>query len=549
MKRVLAAFLVFSCLLVPAWAEDSGARFSDLSGQVEVRPDADEEAWSFAKLDMPLNVDDHVKTAERSSAILSFADMTTFVMKPESEIVLSSPAAKDSQIKLLAGNLWVNVKKMVKDGTMDIEMSQAVAGIKGTNITCQSNIDEDRISVLRGVAEVLIRESQEKITVNEGEELVVKKGGKTEKSEIDIEAEKKKWDEELSKMGANFELEEVPGIIQGLLQSEAENFTAIIDDFKALLALGQVPLEDAQEFIKSAERFTGVIMEDLLILGAMRMKIDKTLGGGGLSPSQLTQVAGYQKMVADAQVKIQGYQMEIAKMMKTKFKTDSGAGSEEIGQLQAELTAALEPVENILREVSANPAGLSQDWFAEALDQCTIALQELDMLSQEVQSFLDANPSSLPAQNMLKQIAAKQSQISNLLKDLAVVEIDGSMLTELQDIDDTMSDAILLLNKQIESYNTTVSGADAEKRLSASLSIMRDFSKSRRLYTNAQRLYDSTMRATAGQKFKTAEQEEMESIFDRIQNTYQQIGIGADLLESRLNDLESQLSQFLNSGK
>ncbi|RCK75280.1 MAG: hypothetical protein OZSIB_4364 [Candidatus Ozemobacter sibiricus] len=172
-------------MLIPGWAaEDSGARFSDLSGEVQVRAGDDEEGWNFAKLDMRLNVDDHVKTGDNSSAILSFADMTTFVMKPDSEIILSSPAGKDSVVKLLAGNLWVNVKKMVKDGSMDIEMGQAVAGIKGTNITCQTSENEDRIQVLRGLAEVLIRETQERVQVTEGEELVVKKGGQTQKTTL-----------------------------------------------------------------------------------------------------------------------------------------------------------------------------------------------------------------------------------------------------------------------------------------------------------------------------------------------------------------------------
>ena len=93
--------------------------------------------------------------------------MTTFVMKPECEIILSSPPEKDNKIKLLAGKVWVNVKKMVKDGTLDVEMSQAVAGIKGTNITCSSTQDgsENRVRVLRGVARVLIKETKEEVDV------------------------------------------------------------------------------------------------------------------------------------------------------------------------------------------------------------------------------------------------------------------------------------------------------------------------------------------------------------------------------------------------
>ncbi len=549
MKRsVVVLLLILCCFLAPGWAaEDSGARFSDLSGEVQVRAGDDEEGWNFAKLDMRLNVDDHVKTGDRSSAILSFADMTTFVMKPESEIILSSPAAKDSVVRLLAGNLWVNVKKMVKDGSMDIEMGQAVAGIKGTNITCQTNENEDRIKVLRGLAEVLIRETQERIQVNEGEELVVKKGGQTQKAEIDIETEKEKWKDELSNLGANIQMDEIPDVIQGMLQSEAQEFASINENFKSLLAAGTVDLADVLEFRKTAERFIGVLMEDLLILSSIRTKLDKALAGGGLTPEQTAQIAGYHKMVADAQAKIQGYQNEIAKMMKTQFKPSGGTGdAAELEQMQGELAGLLEPVEDILREVSARPSGISQDWFVEARNKCTEALNALGDLLLQVQDYLDDHPQDTAAQALVKTINAKQSQIAALLKDLAVVEIDGVVLTQMQDIDDLMSDSILLLNQQIDMYNTTVAGADAERRLSASLSVLRDFSKARRQFLNAQRLYDSVMRSTAGQKFRTAEQDELVALYDRIQDTYHQVGIGAELLESRLNDLESQLGQFLS---
>jgi len=75
-----------------------------------------------------LCVDDHVKTDEDSTAIIAFADLSTFLLKPESEIVVSNPPHHDSKIGLVLGNIWTNVKKMAKDGTMEVDMSQAVAG-------------------------------------------------------------------------------------------------------------------------------------------------------------------------------------------------------------------------------------------------------------------------------------------------------------------------------------------------------------------------------------------------------------------------------------
>ena len=49
-------------------------------------------------------------------------DMTTFVIKPETEIIIPSAAAKVSIIKLLVGNLWANVKRMFRDEVLEVEM-------------------------------------------------------------------------------------------------------------------------------------------------------------------------------------------------------------------------------------------------------------------------------------------------------------------------------------------------------------------------------------------------------------------------------------------
>jgi hypothetical protein len=110
--------------------DDSGARFSDISGKVEMRPHNDEEAWTSAKLNSVLMVDMHIKTGDNGHVILSFADGTTFELKPNSEIVLSSASIKDSNLKMLYGNLMLNVKKMLKDGTMQVEMSQVNKPLK-----------------------------------------------------------------------------------------------------------------------------------------------------------------------------------------------------------------------------------------------------------------------------------------------------------------------------------------------------------------------------------------------------------------------------------
>lgn len=112
---------------------DSSVRFSSVSGQVEVWHENETENDSkIAKIDTVLYEGDHIKTAEDATFILSFVDMSTFVMKPESEIILAKTNGSESKLKLVMGNIIANVKKMIKDGSMEVDCDQAVAGIKGT---------------------------------------------------------------------------------------------------------------------------------------------------------------------------------------------------------------------------------------------------------------------------------------------------------------------------------------------------------------------------------------------------------------------------------
>ncbi|MCC6624966.1 MAG: FecR domain-containing protein [Deltaproteobacteria bacterium] len=161
----------------PQW-KDSGVRFSDLAGQVEWRGPDDEEGWQFANLDQPLPVGAHVRTMDRSSAILTFPGMIHFTQRPETEVVLSEPAS-ESPIELMAGVLWINIKKMVKDGSMDIEMSQAVAGGRGTIFETSERAGESSVSVCEGRVTFTHKATREALDLGPGERAVATPAGIT----------------------------------------------------------------------------------------------------------------------------------------------------------------------------------------------------------------------------------------------------------------------------------------------------------------------------------------------------------------------------------
>jgi hypothetical protein len=182
---------------------DSGARFSDLSGQVEVLIPTgidengqylyEDEVWTLAKLDMVLPEGTHIRTQDRSSVILSFADITTFEQKDDTEIILLPPGPKKSQFQLLYGALAVGVKNMLKDGSMEIEMSQAVAGIKGTILVLSDDGTSSTLKVMEGSVEFISRATGAIQMVSAGQMLSADANGLGDLQTFDVATERQSW--------------------------------------------------------------------------------------------------------------------------------------------------------------------------------------------------------------------------------------------------------------------------------------------------------------------------------------------------------------------
>jgi hypothetical protein len=164
--------------------EDSGARFSSMTGEVETKHENDTE-WRYSKLDTVLYVLDHVKTGEESQAIIGFADLSTYLLNEESEIVITTPPKKNSKIGLVLGNIKVNIKKMITEGTMEVEMSQAIAGARGTRFILTETGVESKIEVTEGAVAFRSKVSGQEVLVSAGESVVATTEGLREKTTFD----------------------------------------------------------------------------------------------------------------------------------------------------------------------------------------------------------------------------------------------------------------------------------------------------------------------------------------------------------------------------
>lgn len=172
---------------------DSGARFSSLNGEVEIYHHGQpRSSKKFVKLNTVIYKMDHIVTGDESTAIIGFADLSTFLVKPESEIVVTSPPDRESKIKLVAGKIWLNIKKMINEGTMEVEMSQAAASIKGTKLILETTDDYSTVKVTEGTVE-LTSKGGETVWLNAGETATVTIDGIGLVTKFSIAAETASW--------------------------------------------------------------------------------------------------------------------------------------------------------------------------------------------------------------------------------------------------------------------------------------------------------------------------------------------------------------------
>ena len=173
---------------------DSGCRFNNLGGEVLVRRGDDVLGWEFAQPGMVIYEGDVIYTkGPDSSAEFVLSDLTTFKMKPDSQIVVVTTSGKEDKLKLLAGKVWTNLKQMVTEGTMDVEMSQAVAGIKGTTFIVEETGSGSVLKVLDGEVELRTNDG-DRLQVKGGLMATVEKGSLTGFEPFSKDEENNSWD-------------------------------------------------------------------------------------------------------------------------------------------------------------------------------------------------------------------------------------------------------------------------------------------------------------------------------------------------------------------
>ena len=174
--------------------EDSRIRFNDYYGEVKIRCNFEEDdSYEFVDLDTEIFEDDRIKTEEDSGAILGLEDMSTYVIKPETTLIIHTEENKTTKLEMLIGTMIANIKKMAEGKTLEIEMIQCGGSIEGTIVVFEERGSMSNIYLFAGSVTVKSKRNGKRVTLQPGQWSSTGSDGVINIQDFDIEKEAKKW--------------------------------------------------------------------------------------------------------------------------------------------------------------------------------------------------------------------------------------------------------------------------------------------------------------------------------------------------------------------
>ena len=185
-------------------AEDSGCRFYSFRGEVEyLPPGGGEDDWRFAQPGVTILAGTRIRTAEESTAILQFADLSTLVLKPETEVLIKAMPKRTSNFDLVTGKIWVNIKRILKGESLEVRTDRSITGVEGTTFVLEEDGRASTLKVIDGTVRFTATSDGQTTTVEAGETVSATAEGLGEIETFDVNAEQAEWDE----LGADEQME------------------------------------------------------------------------------------------------------------------------------------------------------------------------------------------------------------------------------------------------------------------------------------------------------------------------------------------------------
>ncbi len=205
---------------------DSTMVINGMTGNVEILlpgkgPRGWQSAWKSYKDKVSLPVGTRIRTKDDSSVALLIPDavstnvISTTILDQNSEVIITYDPKKNitgflEKLKIAHGQAIVNMKRIFTEGSMEIEMNQAVAGIKGTTLVLEDDGQTSTLKVIEGVVNFKSKTTGESKDISAGQMIEANQAGLGNSSDFDIAAENAKWDKIDQKIQKSAEETEEP---------------------------------------------------------------------------------------------------------------------------------------------------------------------------------------------------------------------------------------------------------------------------------------------------------------------------------------------------
>lgn len=595
-------------IATPVFAQDridSKVRFNDLYGEVSIRPNDDEDdAYEYAELDTIIYENDRIRTKEDSGAILGLEDMSTFVLKPESILVIYSKEANVTKMEMLAGRIWGNIKKMSEGESFGFEMTQCVAGIKGTIVGLSQSRDGfiNKIYVVNGSLEVYSKPTNTTHLISAGQSLTI--DGKQKKTEIvsfSIEEMKaefmndlklrdrlldesglkdkiNKYIDDINGSNSNFENRFLELKSEPLNSDTAEKLDVLrleSNRYKGALYEAGAVMEVAIEKNNNQQNILKILIENLTKKVAVCSNNIEAIN---------KYTADYRKKInmqtgkvytdeeSDSKIAAIDVKIDVVLSEAKEFvdRTEDGSAYSEfiearkaceryltdLEKLSTELlesSASSNATSNIRNSASPGSVGNAKP-FGGVINTGSHGVSNLASVDKSTATSRDVSKSTSLAVSTSKNLVMQKNEmaykyIQNAMKKFSSVpEISADMIKNMKDLEKEISDSVGAVDKGLKEYNaiSRTQSVDAKRKyVSAMTRLLASYGRATRYFNKSQRIAEQVQRNFNPSTFKSAEYYEITEYWQRAQDSMHSLGVAATQLKSCLEDIKNQLERAL----
>lgn len=175
-------------------SQDSGMRFSGMTGQVRIRPDVDKRGWHSLEPGEAIPFGTHISTGPNSSVAIILPDGVTFFLKSDTEIVINKPSEKKGYSQILYGSVKVVVEERIQDESLEIDMDQAIVEISGTTLILEEKEEKSTLQVIEGEVSFTSKTSGETVKVTTGNTVSASSTGLSGVETFDVAKATAEWE-------------------------------------------------------------------------------------------------------------------------------------------------------------------------------------------------------------------------------------------------------------------------------------------------------------------------------------------------------------------